>query len=61
MNQIIQHAVFTKEYKENGCYVKENVDNNGITVMVMDDSWIALKKEEFYSLLSCRSLKKERL
>ena len=47
---VIDFAMNTKEFKDNGCYLKEfvKVGDKEVTLMVMDDSWVALRKDVFY-------------
>ena len=50
---VIDFAMNTKEFKEKGCYLKEfvKVGDKEVTLMVMDDSWVATRKDVYYDLV----------
>lgn len=53
---VIDFAMNTEEFKERGCYVKEfvKVGDKEVTLMVMDDSWVATRKDAYYDFVGSR-------
>lgn len=56
VKQIISYAVTTEDFNEKGCYIKEfvKVGDKEVTLMVMDDSWVATRKDAYYDLVGSR-------
>lgn len=60
VERMISYAVTTEEFKEKGCYLKEfvKVGDKEVTLMVMDDSWVATRKDAYYDLIGSRDYHK---
>ena len=53
VKRTIALAMSTDQFNNTGCYRKEFVKVGGkeVTLLVMDDNWIALTKADFYDIV----------
>ncbi len=62
---VIDLAINTEKFKDTGAYEKEYVidDQKHLTVMVVDNNWLAVRSECYFDMLlsrrRCRSLERE--
>ena len=54
---VIELAISTDKFKDTGSYEQSYVidDQKHITVMVVDNNWVAVRQESYFDMLSSRS------
>lgn len=58
---VIEFAMATKEFEDTGCYKKEfiKVGDEEVTLLVMDNNWVALHKDVYYDLMGRKEYREE--